>query len=125
MTATLDNTFVFLEIKEEVLICTYKKGLKVTIEIAESIVEQRLAFTKNKSMPIMILNHGVISIDKKARDFFSSSKGTRGLKAAALVLNTPFGSFLANFLISVTKPAMPAKIFSTEEAAMQWLKKFV
>jgi hypothetical protein len=125
MAATLDNTFVTLEIKEEILLCTYKKGLKVTIEIAESIVEQRLAFTKNKSMPIMILNHGVISIDKKARDFFSSPKGTRGLKAAALVLSTPFGSFLANFLISVTKPAMPAKIFSTEEAAMQWLKKFV
>jgi hypothetical protein len=125
MTTGLDNTFVSLEIKEGVLICTYREGLKVNLQIAQSIVEYRLAFTKNKSMPIMILNQGVASIDKKARDFFSSAEGIRGLKAAALVLKTPFGSFLANFLISVTKPAMPAKIFSTEEAAMLWLKKFV
>lgn len=125
MAADLDNTFVTLEIREGILVCTYREGLKVNLHIARSIVEYRLAFTKGTPMPIMILNQGVSSIDKKARDFFSSAEGIKGLKAAALVLKTPFGSFLANFLISVTKPAMPAKIFSTEEAAMQWLKKFV
>jgi hypothetical protein len=125
MVAMLDTPYISFEIKESILIASYKKGLKINLDIAKEIVNRRLVFTNQQTVPVMILNQGVVSIEKEARDFLSSTDGIRGVKAAAIVLKTPFGSFLGNFLISVTKPAIPAKIFSTEEAAMQWLKKFV
>jgi hypothetical protein len=125
MADALDTTYVSFEIKENILVASYKTGLKINLAIAMEIVKARLAFTNNQNIPVMILNQGIVSIEKEARDFLSSKNGIKGVKAAAIVLKTPFGSFLGNFLISVTRPAMPAKIFSTEEAAMQWLKKFV
>jgi hypothetical protein len=125
MAETLDTPYISFEIKESILVASYKKGLKINLPIAEEIVKARLIFTNERNIPVMILNQGVVSIEKKARDFLSSKNGIKGVKAAAIVLKTPFGSFLGNFLISVTKPSMPAKIFSTEEAAMRWLKNFV
>lgn len=125
MAADLDTPYISFKMKENILIASYKKGLKITLPIAKEIVRARLSFTNEQNLPVMILNQGVVSIEKEARDFLSSNEGIKGVKAAAIVLKTPFGSFLANFLISVTKPAIPAKIFSTEEAAMQWLRKFV
>lgn len=120
-----DTPYVLLEMKDGILHGTYKKGLKITLEIARAIVAARLEFTEGKDLPAVIFNQGVVSMDKAARDFLASPDGTKGIKAAAMMLDSAFSSFLGNFYLSVNKPPMPVRIFTNTNAALKWIQKFV
>jgi hypothetical protein len=119
-----EEKYVHLEIEESILIGTYKKGLRITLPIAKSIVESRLKFTNNEEMPALVYNQGVVSMDKLARDFLSSIDGVKGLKAGAIILDSPFTSLLSNFFIKVNKPKIPARTFTSKAAALKWLEQF-
>lgn len=125
MLKELDTLHVYFEIKEGLLVATYKKGLRLNLDMAKTIVKSRLSLMGDKELPVLIYNLGVISMDKEARDYLSSSEGVKGLKAGAIVLNSPYGSFLGNFFLSVTKPPIPARIFTNTKSAMKWLEKFI
>ena len=124
MTVELDTPYVHYKIQDQILVATYKKGLKIDGAIARQIVADRLRFAGNKTMVALVYNLGVISMDKAARDFLSSPLGNVGLRAGAIVLDTPFSVTLSNFFLSVNKPNIPAKIFSNTSQALRWLKKF-
>jgi len=124
MAKFLDTSYVYLELHDDLLIGTYKKGLKINLEIAKEIVKARLEFTDHKPKLTLALNQGVVSMDKKARDYLSSDEGVRGVIAGAIVLDSPVGSFLGNFYLSVSKPKVPARIFTKREDAIKWLSKF-
>ena len=124
MKKTLDTPYVHFELRDDLLIGTYKKGLKVTLEIAKEIVKTRLEFTDYKPKLTLALNQGVISMTKEARDYLASDEGIRGVLAGAIVLDSPVGSFLGNFYLLVSKPKVPARIFTKNEEAIKWLSKF-
>lgn len=120
-----ENQFMRLELRDGILFGTYKKG-PVTLEMAKEVITNRLNFTNHLDVPILINDSGLTSIDKDARAYLSSDEGVRGLKAGALVTNSIFGRHLANFFIkiSVIKPKIPTRLFSTEAEAIEWLKQY-
>ena len=124
MAKILDTQYVYLELHDDLLIGTYKKGLKIDLDIAKEIVRTWQDFTEHKPVLQLVYNQGVVSMDKKARDYLSSKEAVGKIIAGAIVLDSPFGSFLGNFYLTVSKPKMPARIFSNTEAALKWLDKF-
>src|SRR5687767_14044308 len=121
----LDTPYVYYEVKDGILIATYKKGNKINLDIAKKIVEDRLKFTGNNSMAVLVHNHGVLSMDNEARDYLSSAARSKGLKAVAIILDSEFTSMLGNFILSVSRPVIPAKLFPNVSQAMNWLQKYI
>ena len=124
MTKILDTQYVHYELQDNLLIGTYKKGLKITLEIAKEVVKTRLEFIDYKPKLTLALNQGVMSMTKEARDYLASDEGVRGVLAGAIVLDSPVGSFIGNFYLLVSKPKVPARIFTKKEDAIKWLSKF-
>jgi hypothetical protein len=124
MSKVLDTPYVYYELKGDLLIATYKKDLKVNLETAKEIIKERHEFTKHKPVVVLVYNQGVVRMDKKAREYLSSGDGVKGIIAAAIVVGSPFTSFMANFFVSVNRPIMPVRIFSNAEEALKWLKKY-
>jgi hypothetical protein len=124
MSKFLDTPYIHFELQDDLLIARYKKNLKFTLDIAKEVVKARLEFTDYKPVLALVYNDGVASMDKKARDYLSSDEGVRGIIAGAMILDSPFGSFLGNFYLSVTKPKVPIRIFSKKESALKWLLQF-
>lgn len=125
MVRELETSYVRYQIKGKLLIATFKKGLKIDLEIAKEIVSDRLHFTEGEMTAAIVYNQGVVSLDKKARDFFSSPEGNKNLKAGAIIIDSPFTAMLGNFLLSVNKPNIPARLFTDTDKAVQWLEKFI
>lgn len=125
MKKELSTPHVHFMLSESLLTATYKKGLHIDLEIATDIVKSRRCFTSGKTLSVLILNGGVVSMSKEAREYLASGEGTAGIRAAAIVLKSVFGSFLGNFFLSVNKPEMPVKIFRYERTAVNWLKRIV
>lgn len=120
-----DTPFIHFEIRNNILVCTYKKNLRINLDIAQKIVTARIFFTGGKKMPALILGQGVISIEKSAREFLASTDGIADLAASAIVVNSAFSSSLGNFFLTVNKPDLPVKIFSNISRAEKWLQQFI
>lgn len=124
MNKKLDTPFVSFEIEKDILIASYKPNARITLKDAKEIVASRMAFIEGKPMPTLILNHGIVKMDKKARDFFASPEGIAGVKCAALLLSSGFISLTTNFFLKVTKTKLMVKTFTDKQEAMEWLNIF-
>lgn len=120
-----ETPFVHLLIKDQILIGSYEKNLKINLNIAKQIVHSRLSFTRGKKMASMIISHGVISMDKAAREFLASDEGVQGLLASAIIVDSAFSSLLGNFFLEVNKTKIPSKVFFNIPKAKKWLQQFI
>jgi hypothetical protein len=120
-----ENDQIRMEITDGILYATYKSGLKLTMQDAQHIVEERMKMLGDSKVPVLIIDSGVVSMDKSARDYLSSEEGISGLKAAAIIENSFFSKVLINFFLRLTNPKIQVKAFSNQEEALKWLKTLV
>ena len=120
----LETQFVHYKLTNDILFFTYKSGSKITLAIAKEIVKTRLEYINGTAYPTLIKDHGLVSLDKEARDFLSSPEGSLGVTAAALMVHSVFNTFLGNFFLKVTQPKIPAKIFTDQSKALEWLNTY-
>ena len=120
----LKTKHIHYKLYDGILYVTYMAGTKVDAQSAREIVKDRLEFTNGISYPQLINDQGLVSIDKAARDYFSSYEGSAGVKAAALLVTSVFSTFLGNFFLKVAPIKIPAKLFTVESKAVDWLKQF-
>ena len=117
-----ENSQIKMEVVDGILYATYKSGLKLTLDDVQNIVKERLVLLDGKSLPVLIIDAGVVSMDKSARDFLSSEDGISGLKAAAIIENSLFSKMLINFFLKLTNPKLQVKAFGSHDEALNWLK---
>lgn len=117
-----ENEHIKIEIIDGIMHGTYKKGFKITLEDAKTIVDERSKLLDGKSVHAIIYDGGVVSMDKAARDFLSSDEGIHGLKSVAIIENSFFSKMLINFFLKLTNPKIQVKAFSNQEEALKWLK---
>jgi hypothetical protein len=125
MKKTLETASVFFEMENNILVITYLPTPRVTLKQAKEIVAERLLFTDNISMPLLIQNQGILKMDKAARDFLSSEQGIAGIKCAAILVNSNFTSFTVTFFLKITKPKLLVKTFTDKKEALTWLSNFI
>jgi len=121
----METTHVYLRIKDNILIGTYKQDVHITLDIAKEIVRSRISFTRGATMPCIILSDGIISIDKAARNYLGSTEATLGLSASAIISKSAFSIVLGNFFLKLSNRNMPVKLFRSSVKAEQWLQQFI
>jgi len=120
-----ETPYVRYEVREGLLIATYKEGVRIDLAVARQIVADRLALSGGRPMVALVYNLGVISMDKEARDFLSSPSGNQGLRAGAIVLDNAFNIALSDFFLTVNRPNIPSRIFRETAEALAWLQPFL
>ncbi len=120
-----ETDYITFSVKNKILIAAYKQGLHINLTMAKEIVQARIDYTNGTKMPSLILSQGVISMDKPTREYLSSEAATQGLLASAIIVTSPFSSFLGNFFLFVNKPKIPVRIFSSMPIAERWLEQFI
>jgi TPR repeat protein len=116
----------YLNISDGIVQLIYKKGVKLDLKAASDLVKERIGLTEGKTFPALIDTEGVVSIDKKARDYFGSLEAQKGISAAALVCKSFYSMVLANFFLNLTaaQRKIPARIFRNRQKALRWLEKY-
>ena len=117
--------FVDLEMHDKYLIARYKAGPKIDLSAAKTILNERLEFTNYKSVPVLVIDSGLVSMDKQARDFLSSDEAIKGIRASAIISSSVVNSMLVNFILKISRPNLPVKVFTDLSAAENWLNSFV
>jgi hypothetical protein len=120
-----EGKFVDLEMMDNFLIARYKAGPRIDISAAKIILHERLEFTNYKSYPVLVIDSGLVSMDKQARDFLSSNEAITGIRASAIISSSVVNSMLVNFILKISRPNLPVRVFTDRTAAETWLNSFV
>ena len=116
-----ENKIIKMEIIDDIMHATYKRGMKIELEDAKNIVDERLKMLNGRVLPSIVFDGGVVSLDKAARDYFSSVEGTQGIQCVAIVQSSMFSKMLVNFFLKITKPKLKVKAFDDSNEAIAWL----
>jgi hypothetical protein len=112
-----------ISIENGILFVEYKKGY-LDLEGAKLTVKKRLELADGREFPVLVNDQGITGMSKEARDYFSSSKGTVGLKAGGIISKSVFTTAIANFYLKVSRPGIPARMFTSRQKAIEWLSKY-
>ncbi|MGC4233513.1 MAG: hypothetical protein QM594_11090 [Niabella sp.] len=116
-----ETDFMLYEKDDGILKAKYKPGVFVNLKAAKQIVADRLRFTGKEDLVVLIYDDGITNIDREARVYLASKEANKHIKAGVIINKSPVTSVVGNFFIKLNKPAIPCKLFSSEQKAVKWL----
>lgn len=111
-----------IKLNDGIIFCEYEEKLLLTLDMAKKMLADRLEFQQGVSYPIVIVLNGLKAADKETRKF-TATEGIRGITMGAFIVKSTIEKVILNFFLSVEKPPVPAKAFTTEEDAVQWINE--
>lgn len=111
-----------IKLDDGIIFCEYEEKLLLDLDMAKNMLADRLAFQKGISYPIVIVLNGLKATDKATRKF-TATEGIRGITMGAFIVKNAIEKVIVNFFLSVEKPPVPAKAFTTEEDAVSWINE--
>ena len=64
-------------------------------------------------------------LDRTAREYFAGPQYAAVVSATALLVGSPVGRLIGSFVLRLTRPVSPGRIFTSESEALAWLKGFL
>jgi hypothetical protein len=100
-----------------------------SIELEDAQVDKSLSEKVHRGLDhvLMIDMRKVKSISKDARSYYAKPMEESNIrtKAVAIVVSSPISRVLGNFFMGTNRPVVPARMFNTVEAAIEWLQPFL
>ena len=64
-------------------------------------------------------------LDREAREYYAGPQYAALVSATALLVGSPVGRVIGSFVLRLTRPVSPIRIFTSESEALAWLKGFL
>jgi hypothetical protein len=120
----METPYITIWREGNVLCCRYADNLHLSIEIARTIVENRIFYSKGQSYPVLVDMRGIKSTTREARSYMATVGATL-VTAGALITGSYLNRALGNLFLTIDKPPIPTRLFNSEASARKWLEQFV
>ena len=100
----------------------YKAGAIVTGDVARKTVRELIALTTGKRIVLVADIRQMKSITREARVIYSNAADA--YSALALLASSLSTQVIANFFIGLSRPKVPTQMFTDEEKAPTWLRRY-
>jgi hypothetical protein len=95
----------------------------VRVGDATAALEAMAQLTGGRRSPLLVDMHDTGPLDRSTRTEFTRRGDLQ--TAVALIVGTPLSRVMANFILSVSKPQFPVRLFDNEASAVAWLQSLV
>ena len=102
-----------------------KQGAQVSLKDSMENSTAVNSFITEKKYPLVVDSREIKSISKEARDHFSIGNRETRINSFAIIIQSPISRIIGNLFMSFNKPSVPAKLFNTEEDAIDWLLQYL
>jgi hypothetical protein len=103
-----------------------KDGAEYTLADAQEDLDVIVKLTGGNRCPLLVDERGLRGADQQTRTLWASKAVSDALKAIAIITgNSPITNMIGNFMLTITKPLVPLKLFSSEQAALPWIEWFL
>ncbi len=101
------------------------EGSVIELEEAKEEIAAYSSFCKEKKRPLLVDIRGVKSVSAEARNYFAGEEGAEAVCAIAGIVGSPLSRIIGHFFLGLNKPSYPAKLFTSTEEALMWLRGFL
>lgn len=116
----------YYKIEEGIFKAKYTQNLVVDLEVAKEVFKLREEVCKGESYPTYWDCREVKYWTKEARDFQMSELNNRLIVAGAALYTESYAiTITVNFFLKFNTLPFPARFFTNEADAIEWLRQFV
>ena len=99
-----------------------KPGAVYTLVEAKQTLAGIDQVSNGKLRPVLVDFRNIKTMERAAREELAACQG---VTSAALLIDSALSRMIGNVLITFSKPTLPARIYNSEAAAIEWLKEFL
>lgn len=119
-----ENDYARFWIADGILFFKYKPNITIDVNVAKSVVTDRIHFQNERSYPILCDIRGVIATEKAGRDYLAQY-GSILAEAVGLIVHEKVLLTIGSFYLQISKPSVATQIFTKESDALTYLKGFI
>jgi hypothetical protein len=97
-------------------------GAEYTLAEAKQTLAGIDQVSNGKLRPILVDFRNIKTMERAAREELAACQG---VTSAAILIDSALSRMIGNVLITFSKPTLPARIYNSEAAAIEWLKEFL
>lgn len=101
-----------------------KGSVEIGLKEARENTEAINTLFCGKKFPLLVDARSIHYMTREARDHFSIKNRETVINCFAILVQSPLSRIIGNFFMSLNKPSVPARLFTDERDALQWLEKF-
>ena len=101
----------------------WEPGTAIRLEDAIASTTEVAKLAGGQRRPLLVDGSATGPIDRLARMEYARREDLSS--AIALILNTPLSRLSGNFLLAVSRPKPPTRLFGDEATAVAWLSDFL
>lgn len=114
-----------IERNDDIVHIHFKEGTEITVELQGRLFDFYNDICGDDEKPFLFTADDNVTITKEARENAIIMQDLFPGSASAVMVTSLAQKIIANFFIFVSKPKIPYQVFSKEEEAVDWLKKFM
>lgn len=99
-------------------------GSTLTLQAVKEYFDATTILLNGRKALILFDGSGDFTITEEAKAFGSSDEVVKTRIAIAYITKSITNKLMFNLYLSVYKPSVPTKMFSSEESGLKWLKSF-
>ena len=111
--------------KDGIIYCIWNPDLIIDLELIKSGIRTRIETAEGKPYPIFINAKDVKYWTLEARRYGLSKEAHQCVRAYGILLNSSVIRIIVNWAFKIFPTTIPQRIFTNEQEAIQWLKKYV
>ncbi len=121
----LETEYAEFWIHNGIVCCAIRPSVKkITLEIATTLVKERLKSFNNQSYPLLTDLGNMLSVEREARVYLGEGDALKFVNSVAILTSNHLAKLAANVYLRVNKPHhIPMRYFSNENEALNWLVK--
>jgi len=119
----LKHPYADIYLENGILYFRYRLISNFDLLVAQELVSERLRFQREQSFPVLCDIRQVDKSSPEARQYLAL-EGSLLTTAVAYLVTSHYNERLIRFFIQVNQPPVPSKVFTSEEAALEFLSPF-
>lgn len=108
--------------ERKILYVSFKKETSLTLETAKKFISGRAKITEGKNYPVLSDLRNIKNSEEDAIKFLDSIATDN--TTTAIITNNKFERLIGNFIVAISKPRLPIRLFKNEERALLWLNNY-
>ncbi len=100
-------------------------GAEMQLADAQEMIHKLIAASGGIRRPGCIDLTGLKSISRDARNYYAGPEPAVVECAVALVVRSPMARAIGNFFLGLNATTVPARLFTSEPPALEWLRQYV
>ncbi len=122
MTRSIETRTEFISFDDtlDIVRCEVKATDEHLLEDAIENVRATSELAAGRRVFLLLDARATVTISREAREYYAGPTNAKIVRATAMLIGSPVGRIIGNFILRVNRPPFPFRLFSDDESADAW-----